>query len=97
MSNTEVKEAHSQVYMVFTYNTGLSSITKNVRGVYLTPGEAVARQKELIPNGEFGINGSRSGKDQNGRSACAFTNVFPLGSGNVPLHTTSLANWHQYL
>jgi hypothetical protein len=87
----------NQVYMVFTYNTGLSYVNKCVRGVYLTPVEAADRQKELIPNGEFGINGSRCGRDRYGRSACAFTNVFPLGSGDTPLHSTSVSNWQKYI
>lgn len=94
---TDKKEIpNPQVYMVFTYDTGMSYITKCVRGVYLTPEEAMTRQKELIPEGEFNMNGSRCGRDQRGRSACAFTNVFPLGSGDTPLHTTSIPNWQRY-
>jgi hypothetical protein len=87
---------NTQVYMVFNYYTGMTGITKCVRGVYLNPEEAADRQKELIPEGTFGINGSRCGRDIRGMHTCAFTDVFPLGAGDTDLHTTSVPNWGKY-
>lgn len=86
-----------EVYIVFTYYIGMGGISKSVRGVYLTPEEAVSRQKELIHNGTVGTNGSIIGKDVKGVPMCAFVNVFPFGSCKVSLHSTSIPNWEQYM
>ncbi len=96
MSNSVATSDYKHIYMVFTYYTGTRGSTKHVRGVYLTPEEAIARQKELIPGCEFTMNGVIYGNDQRGVSSCSFTEVFPLGNGNTPLHTTSIPNWQQY-
>ena len=86
-----------EVYIVFTYYIGMGGISKSVRGVYLTPEEAISCQKELIHNGTVGTNGSIIGKDVKGVQMCAFVNVFPFGSCKVSLHSTSIPNWEQYM
>jgi hypothetical protein len=96
LPNAKSKKTPPQIYIVFTYYTGIIHNTNHVRGIYLTPKEALARQKDLIPDGKFGVNDSLHGKDKSGAFICAFTNVFPLGDGNILLHTTSVPNLQQY-
>lgn len=94
--NEESKENNKpQVYIVYSY--AWLGYTKHVMGVYDTPEEAVARQKDLIPNGSFGINGSRSGRDVNGNTMTTFVNVFPKGDCHIELFTTSILNWQRFI
>lgn len=97
MADMQSKSDNQNVYIVYTYNVNMRGATKYVDGIYLKPEDAVGRQKELIPDGEFGINGSRCGRDKNGYNKCSFVNVFPLGSQHTESHTTSIPDWHRFV
>lgn len=99
MSTSEKREKvpdDPKVYIVFTYEPGFTGISKRIQGIYLAPEEAVKRQKDLIPNGKFDLNGSRCGKCKKGWNLCSFVNVFPLGDGDTEVHTTYISDWKYY-
>jgi len=84
------------IYMVYSYHVNMGGTSKRVRGVYPTIEEAKVRQNNLIPDGKFGINGSRCGRDPNGWSLCTFINSYPLGDGDTEMNTTALPDWRCY-
>ena len=95
-SSRDPTRANTPVYIVYTYTTDLRGHTKYVEGIYLDPKAAVDRQRDLIPKGEFGPNGSRCGRDTSGHNKCAFINVLRMGAQHTELFTTSIPNWRTF-
>lgn len=97
-SQVHLMHTPTTIYIVYSYVPclGAMQLCKRIKGIYATPEEAMRRQVQLIPNGEFGVNGSRTGRALNNRSMTTFVNTYDFGNTDTEIHTTSIPNWQRY-